>query len=219
MSILEEITAPNRSAQKRLLVAVVAQAESDRVALSTAFAQHPTQRIVCSTTLDAAPMTMDNQPIDAIVGFVDDHDDWKRFKELACQHPRALTVLLMSDPEHIDSGSDSRLLNAVVATSRQELTSQASTLTTDVAAKHGSVGTSVAQANALDQKRLTSLSEREREILILTARGYAIKEIAARISRSYGTVATHRVKIMEKLGLHDKVALTRFAIRTGLIPA
>ncbi len=60
------------------------------------------------------------------------------------------------------------------------------------------------------------LSEREREILRLTAEGLSIKEIARTLNRAYGTVTRHRANLMNKLNLHDKVALTRYAIRIGL---
>lgn len=63
------------------------------------------------------------------------------------------------------------------------------------------------------------LSEKELEILRLTAEGLSIKEIAHTLSRAYGTVTRHRANLMNKLNLHDKVALTRYAIRTGLAKA
>jgi DNA-binding NarL/FixJ family response regulator len=62
----------------------------------------------------------------------------------------------------------------------------------------------------------TVLSPRQREVLRLIAEGYSSKNIAAKFGISESTVKSHRKNIMEKLGIHDRVALTRHAIRIGL---
>jgi DNA-binding NarL/FixJ family response regulator len=51
----------------------------------------------------------------------------------------------------------------------------------------------------------------------LVAEGYANKEIAEALVISEKTVERHRANILEKLGMRDRVDLTRFAIRTGLV--
>jgi len=63
------------------------------------------------------------------------------------------------------------------------------------------------------------LTEREREVLQLLAQGEATKEIAFRLHLSVKTVGTHRRHIMDKLNIHGIAALTKFAIREGLISA
>lgn len=65
---------------------------------------------------------------------------------------------------------------------------------------------------------VTQLSQREREVLVLVARGQANKEIAGELGVSVRTVETHRERVMQKLNLHSVAALTRFAIAQGLIP-
>ncbi len=65
----------------------------------------------------------------------------------------------------------------------------------------------------------STLSPRQREVLRLIAEGYSSKNIAARFGICESTVKSHRKNIMEKLGLHDRVALTRHAIRVGLTRA
>ncbi len=62
----------------------------------------------------------------------------------------------------------------------------------------------------------TSLSGREREVLQLVADGWSTSAIAEHFSLSVKTVETHRKHIMDKLGLHNVAALTKFAIRAGL---
>jgi DNA-binding NarL/FixJ family response regulator len=61
------------------------------------------------------------------------------------------------------------------------------------------------------------LSPREREVLQLIAEGRSSKEIAAKLRISATTVKSHRKNIMEKLDIHDKAGLTRYAIRIGII--
>ncbi len=61
------------------------------------------------------------------------------------------------------------------------------------------------------------LTEREKEILTLVAEGATNQEIAQRLYISIKTVQTHRAHIMEKLNLHDRSMLVRYAIRKGLI--
>jgi DNA-binding NarL/FixJ family response regulator/anti-sigma regulatory factor (Ser/Thr protein kinase) len=63
------------------------------------------------------------------------------------------------------------------------------------------------------------LTRREREIVTMIAESHTGKEIAAKLVISEKTVERHRANILIKLGLRDRVALTRYAIRRGLIEA
>lgn len=62
------------------------------------------------------------------------------------------------------------------------------------------------------------LTNREREILQLSAQGLTNNEIAARLFISPRTVETHRNNLMRKLDLHNHSNLIQFAIQRGLIP-
>ncbi len=73
------------------------------------------------------------------------------------------------------------------------------------------------RATAQDQATLDGLTDREREVLTLIAEGLTNQEIAGRLFISIKTVQTHRAHIMEKLNLHDRTELVRYAIRKGLI--
>ena len=66
---------------------------------------------------------------------------------------------------------------------------------------------------------LDLLTDRERDVLRLVARGLSTKEIAARLDISPRTVDTHRANLMRKLGLRSVALLTQFAIREGLLQA
>jgi DNA-binding NarL/FixJ family response regulator len=61
------------------------------------------------------------------------------------------------------------------------------------------------------------LTPRERQVLKLIAESYTSKEIAQELVISVKTVERHRQNILEKLGMSDRVELTRYAIRRGLI--
>lgn len=78
-----------------------------------------------------------------------------------------------------------------------------------------------AAAHSPDWRRshpdLEHITEREREVLVLVARGLTNQQIAERLYISVKTVQAHRANLMEKLDLHDAVELTKFAIRTGLV--
>jgi DNA-binding NarL/FixJ family response regulator len=61
------------------------------------------------------------------------------------------------------------------------------------------------------------LSERESEVVKLIAEGLTSREIGRVLQISDKTVERHRSNVLEKLGLKDRVALTRYAIRRGLV--
>jgi regulator of cell morphogenesis and NO signaling len=69
-----------------------------------------------------------------------------------------------------------------------------------------------------DEEKLSSLSDREREIVKLIAKGLTNKEIANQLYLSIHTVATHRRNISGKLQIHSSAGLTIFAIVNGLLP-
>lgn len=61
------------------------------------------------------------------------------------------------------------------------------------------------------------LTNREREVLQLVAEGRTNREIAELLHISMKTVLVNRTNIMEKLGIHNRTALVKYAIRKGLI--
>ncbi|MFI8181262.1 response regulator [Actinacidiphila glaucinigra] len=62
-----------------------------------------------------------------------------------------------------------------------------------------------------------AVTDREEEILKLVAEGHTSKEIGDILFISAKTVERHRANILQKLGLRDRLELTRYAIRAGLI--
>lgn len=62
-----------------------------------------------------------------------------------------------------------------------------------------------------------AITEREEEILKLVAEGHSSKEIGDPLVISAKTVECHRANLLQKLGMRDRLELTRYAIRVGLI--
>ncbi len=64
--------------------------------------------------------------------------------------------------------------------------------------------------------RISTLTDREMQVLRYIARGLAKKEVAEIMHISVNTVDKHSAHLMRKLDIHDRVELARFAIREGL---
>ena len=64
---------------------------------------------------------------------------------------------------------------------------------------------------------LRSLSDRERQILALLARGYSNRRIAEACYLSLNTVRTHVQNVLVKLGVHSKLEAAALAVRQGLV--
>ncbi|HEY5661683.1 MAG TPA: response regulator transcription factor [Gaiellaceae bacterium] len=67
------------------------------------------------------------------------------------------------------------------------------------------------------EEQFDVLTPRELEVLKLIAEANTSKEIAEKLFISIKTVDRHRQNILDKLGMRDRVELTRYAIRRGLI--
>ena len=80
------------------------------------------------------------------------------------------------------------------------------------------VGDYLQRVNAGEEKDSYSmLTEREREILKLVAEGFTNNQIAERLVISPKTVDTHRTHIMDKLNLHSRAEIVKYAMRRGLL--
>lgn len=71
--------------------------------------------------------------------------------------------------------------------------------------------------NGESADEFSTLSEREKEVLSWTAKGYSNKEIAENLVISVKTVETHKSNLMEKLGLKTRPDLIKYAMKKGLL--
>jgi two-component system response regulator NreC len=65
--------------------------------------------------------------------------------------------------------------------------------------------------------KLDLLTRRERELLYLLAQGLSLKQAGRVMAISYKTADKHKVSLMKKLGIHDRVELARYAIREQIV--
>jgi DNA-binding NarL/FixJ family response regulator len=107
--------------------------------------------------------------------------------------------------------ADRDIVDACRAATRSEAFVYPSTLSAPVRAK--------LEQTTESQGLERSLTPRESEIAKLVAEGHSSQAIAAMLMISIKTVETHRANIHQKLGIRDRVGLTRYAIREGLIEA
>ncbi|HMA03620.1 MAG TPA: response regulator transcription factor [Gemmatimonadaceae bacterium] len=68
-----------------------------------------------------------------------------------------------------------------------------------------------------ERTRFDRLTERERNVLVLVARGYSAPEIGERLSISPKTVDTYKQRVNEKLGVTHRAEYVRIAMRLGLL--
>jgi len=68
-----------------------------------------------------------------------------------------------------------------------------------------------------ERARFDRLTERERNVLVLVARGYSAPEIGDRLSISPKTVDTYKQRVNEKLGVTHRADYVRIAMRLGLL--
>ena len=144
-----------------------------------------------------------------------------------CPQTRVLVLTMHDDPAYARSvlaaggsgyvvkrAADSDLLAAIRAVYRGRTfvdPTLAGSLVQDLLGKQASAGP------ADGGVRRSLLSPREREVLRLLAQGYTNQQAAKWIMVSVKTVETYRARIAQKLGLHSRAELTRYALESGLL--
>jgi two-component system response regulator NreC len=144
-----------------------------------------------------------------------------------CPHTRILVLTMHDDPAYalsvlaagglgyvVKRAADSDLLAAIRAVHRGRTfvdPALAGSLVQDLLAKQASAGPTGRGV------RRSLLSPREREVLRLLAQGYTNQQAAKWIRVSVKTVETYRARIAQKLGLHSRAELTRYALESGLL--
>jgi DNA-binding NarL/FixJ family response regulator len=109
----------------------------------------------------------------------------------------------------LKSGADTDIVDAVRAAMRGDSYLYPSAVTALVR--------DYAERGGRGEEQFDVLTQRELEVLKLIAEAYTSKQIADALFISLKTVDRHRQNILDKLGMRDRVELTRYAIRRGLI--
>jgi len=141
-----------------------------------------------------------------------------------CPRVGVLILTMYDDPEHFFRGLEAGALGYIPkSASEQELLQAIRTVARGQSYLYPTLATALV-SDYLERVRqgeksdpYERLTEREREILSLIAAGLSNREIADRLCISVHTVHNHRARLMEKLGLHDRLSLLKYAIRKGLI--
>ena len=111
----------------------------------------------------------------------------------------------------LKSGADTDIVDACRAAMRGESYLYPSAVTTLVR--------DYVERGGRGEEQFDVLTARELEVLKLIAEAHTSKQIADALFISIKTVERHRQNILDKLGMRDRVELTRYAIRRGLIQA
>lgn len=109
--------------------------------------------------------------------------------------------------------ADTELINAIKAVHGGEIFIYSS-LTRAVVKEMIRGGTGTKETAEADYQQL---SQRETEVLTLVAQGYTNQQIADRLYLSVKTVETYKARVMEKLNLHSRVELVRYALQQELL--
>lgn len=136
--------------------------------------------------------------------------------------PRVLVLSMYDDPAFMDQAlaagaagyarkrdADTELLSAIRAVARGEAY-LAPALTTVMLRR-------IAAQEAGERPMAGELSARELEVLRHLALGYNHRQIAETLGLSVKTVETYKARVMEKLGVHGRAGLVRYALAHGLL--
>jgi two-component system, NarL family, response regulator NreC len=144
-----------------------------------------------------------------------------------CPHTRVLVLTMHDDPAYacsvlaaggsgyvVKRAADSDLLTAIRVVYRGRTfvdPTLAGSLVQDLLGRKVPLGPTDRSAPR------NLLSPREREVLLLLAQGYTNRQAATWMLVSVKTVETYRARIAQKLGLHSRADLTRYALESGVL--
>lgn len=155
-------------------------------------------------------------------------DAFEAIGDLRRRFPQVRTILLSAHvrDQYIDrayragawgylskSDSPDSVIDGIRRVTRGELAFSAEVLTR---AAGGKARREPGSRKGAERSRLGLLTERERTILRMIARGLSRTRIASELCRSPMTIDNHRKSIMRKLAIHDRGELVRYAINEGL---
>jgi DNA-binding NarL/FixJ family response regulator len=136
-------------------------------------------------------------------------DEFRATREIMRRLPDTKIIHHASDAEVADAG--------IVANDEARADAPSEPLAQAVRLAASRCPPLVPVASPVSPDEAPELTAREREVLALLATGHAMKVIAHRLGITYRTVAFHKYKMMQRLGIRTNAGLTTYALRSGAL--
>ncbi len=114
----------------------------------------------------------------------------------------------------VKKSADTELLDAIRAVARGRIYTQV-----QLATASDRLPVTTTSETKTDNNLLATLSDREREVLVMVAQGHTNQAVADKLDLSVKTVESYRARLMSKLGLRNRAELTQLAMEAGLLSA
>jgi DNA-binding NarL/FixJ family response regulator len=139
-------------------------------------------------------------------------------RSIHSSHPdiKLIFVSVHRDPSYV---ADAFRAGASAYVSKSALASDLLNAVSEALAGRRYLGKHIPAVDLAEPSVDTTLSDRQREVLRLVARGYSAKVMAHELAVSPKTIEFHKSKIMQKLQLHSTAELIRYAVDMGLVDA
>jgi DNA-binding NarL/FixJ family response regulator len=136
-------------------------------------------------------------------------------RRIHASHPdiKLIFVSVHRDPSYV---ADAFRAGASAYVSKSALASDLLTAVAEALAGRRYLGKHIPEVDLSEPPVDTTLSDRQKEVLALVARGYSAKATAHALAVSPKTIEFHKSKIMQKLQLHSTAELIRYAVDMGL---
>jgi DNA-binding NarL/FixJ family response regulator len=134
----------------------------------------------------------------------------------ACPRVKVIALTSFVDQEYVEKTLDAGAISYLLKDARPEALAQA---IRDAVAGRGTIDSSAMRVlleRRQDEMVGSSLTNREREVLVLIARGLSNKEIAAELTVSVGTVRLHVGNVLAKLAAPNRTTAAAIAMKHGL---
>ncbi len=146
-------------------------------------------------------------------------------RRIVKRHPdvRVLVLTAYDEPEYVEAVIEAGAMGCLSKRrARSDLVSALDTVAAGRMTFPAHVVRLLSNARSTSQAQpdsLASVSEREREILFLTAAGYTADEVSRKVHLSPKTVANYRTSLKVKLGIQSRADLMRAVVESGHLAA
>lgn len=147
--------------------------------------------------------------------------DAARTVSRSCPKTKSILLTQHNEDEYVSEGLQagvkgyvlkSQVANDLVVAVRQVLRG-------DVYLSPGIASAVIEAYRSKSERPAHALTARERQVVQLIAEGKSTKDVASLLGVSVKTVESHRSRLMQKLDIHEKATLVRYAVKRGLVQA